>query len=150
MTWKGIDIIDQLHLPRARCRTTNPTIKGDLQTPVPPLIGTNFQQIGGRDAVQPCPVKTVIAVMHFACESRHQGHLIRFPITHRQDTLAQFCIINDHGYSRSNAMAVPSPPPIQIAATPRLTSRRSIALSNVTIIRAPEAPIGCPKAQAPP
>src|SRR5210317_1976092 len=142
MTWKGIDIIDQLHLPRARRRATNPPIKGDLQTPMSPLIGTNFQQIGGRDAVKPCPVKTGVAMMHFTRDSRHQGHLIGFPITYRQDTLAQICIINAHGYSRSNAMAVPSPPPIQIAATPRLTSRRSIAFSNVTIIRAPDAPMG--------
>ena len=40
------------------------------------------------------------------------------------------------------AMAVPSPPPIQIAATPRFSPRRSSALRSVTMIRAPDAPMG--------
>ena len=44
--------------------------------------------------------------------------------------------------TRSMAMAVPSPPPMQMAATPRFSPRFSSALSSVTMIRAPEAPIG--------
>ena len=47
-------------------------------------------------------------------------------------------------------MAVPSPPPMQIAAMPRLRFRASRACNSVTIMRAPDAPIGCPNAQAPP
>ena len=43
---------------------------------------------------------------------------------------------------RSIAIAVPSPPPMQIAAMPRFGPRVSSACSRVTMIRAPEAPIG--------
>jgi hypothetical protein len=41
-------------------------------------------------------------------------------------------------------MAVPSPPPMQMAATPRRSPRASSAWSSVTTMRAPEAPIGWP------
>lgn len=44
--------------------------------------------------------------------------------------------------TRSIAMAVPSPPPMQMAATPRLRPRVSSAFKSVTMIRAPDAPIG--------
>jgi len=52
--------------------------------------------------------------------------------------------------SLSTIIAVASPPPMQIAAQPRRAPRRSIALSRVTRMRAPEAPIGWPSATAPP
>ena len=48
------------------------------------------------------------------------------------------------------AMAVPSPPPIQMAAMPRDRPRVSSAFSNVTMMRLPDAPMGWPSAQAPP
>src|SRR5690348_17597317 len=52
--------------------------------------------------------------------------------------------------SRSSAIAVASPPPMQSAATPRLTPRARIAFNRLTTNRAPVAPIGWPSAQAPP
>ncbi len=45
-------------------------------------------------------------------------------------------------YTRSTAIAVASPPPMHSVATPRLTSRAAISASSVTMIRAPDAPIG--------
>ena len=51
---------------------------------------------------------------------------------------------------RSIAIAVASPPPMQSEATPRLSPYWVNAASSVTTIRAPEAPIGWPSAQAPP
>ncbi|MNZ71011.1 hypothetical protein D3C78_893630 [compost metagenome] len=53
-------------------------------------------------------------------------------------------------YRHSTAMAVASPPPMQMAATPRRRLFWRRADSRVTRIRAPDAPIGCPRAQAPP
>src|SRR5690242_9464751 len=50
----------------------------------------------------------------------------------------------------SIAMAVASPPPMHRLATPRLPPVFLSAPMSVTRIRAPEAPIGCPSAQAPP
>ncbi len=50
----------------------------------------------------------------------------------------------------SMATAVPSPPPIHSEATPRFSPRCFRALIRVTMIREPEEPIGCPRAQAPP
>ena len=51
---------------------------------------------------------------------------------------------------RSIAIAVASPPPMQIAATPLVRSCFSMALIRVAMIRAPDAPTGWPRAQAPP
>src|SRR5580765_301027 len=50
----------------------------------------------------------------------------------------------------SIAMAVASPPPMHRLATPRLPPVFFSAPMRVTRIRAPEAPIGCPSAHAPP
>src|SRR6516225_7179111 len=50
----------------------------------------------------------------------------------------------------STATAVASPPPMQSEAMPRLLPYFSIAASNVTRMRAPDAPMGWPNAQAPP
>src|SRR5438046_4116081 len=50
----------------------------------------------------------------------------------------------------SIAMAVASPPPMHRLATPRLPPVFLSAPIRVTRMRAPEAPIGWPSAQAPP
>src|SRR5204862_6093313 len=50
----------------------------------------------------------------------------------------------------STAMAVASPPPMQRLATPRRLPYLRSAPIRVTRMRAPEAPIGWPSAQAPP
>src|SRR5438552_14261281 len=50
----------------------------------------------------------------------------------------------------SIAMAVASPPPMHRLAIPRLPPLFLSAPISVTRMRAPEAPIGCPSAQAPP
>src|SRR4051812_12692097 len=50
----------------------------------------------------------------------------------------------------SSAMAVASPPPMHRLATPRLKPYLRSAPISVTTMRAPEAPIGWPRAQAPP
>src|SRR5258706_4556030 len=50
----------------------------------------------------------------------------------------------------SSAMAVASPPPMHKLATPRFRPRLRSAPISVTRMRAPEAPIGWPSAQAPP
>lgn len=47
-------------------------------------------------------------------------------------------------------MAIPIPPPIQRAATPRFPPVRSRACRSVTRMRQPEAPRGWPSAIAPP
>src|SRR2546426_1218704 len=52
--------------------------------------------------------------------------------------------------SRSTHMAMPMPPPMQSVARPFLALRFSISWSSVTSTRAPDAPIGCPRAIAPP
>ncbi len=51
---------------------------------------------------------------------------------------------------RSIATAVASPPPMQSAATPRCRLYFASAASSVTMMRAPDAPMGWPSAQAPP
>ncbi len=50
----------------------------------------------------------------------------------------------------SMIMAAASPPPMQIAASPRLRPRSRSAWIRVTMRRAPLAPMGCPRATAPP
>ena len=52
--------------------------------------------------------------------------------------------------TRSIAIAVASPPPMHSAATPFFRPCFSSACKRVTTIRAPDAPIGWPSAQAPP
>src|SRR3954447_3061991 len=51
---------------------------------------------------------------------------------------------------RSTHMAMPMPPPMQSVARPFLALRFCISNSSVVRTRAPEAPIGCPIAMAPP
>src|SRR5579862_892715 len=53
-------------------------------------------------------------------------------------------------HASSMAIAVASPPPMQSDATPRLPPRLRSAPIRVTRMRAPDAPIGWPSAQAPP
>src|SRR6266478_2739979 len=45
---------------------------------------------------------------------------------------------------------MPMPPPMHNVARPFFASRRCISCSSVTRTRAPEAPIGWPRAMAPP
>ena len=47
-------------------------------------------------------------------------------------------------------MAIPIPPPMHKVANPFLTFLFCISCMSVTNILAPEAPIGCPRAMAPP
>src|SRR5690606_8725963 len=60
-----------------------------------------------------------------------------------------------HGHDRrqaafSNAIAVASPPPMQRLAMPFFRSYLYMAPISVAMIRAPDAPTGWPRAQAPP
>jgi len=50
----------------------------------------------------------------------------------------------------STNMAIPCPPPMHSVANPLLCPFRFSVCKSVTRIRAPEAPIGCPRAMAPP
>ncbi len=104
------------------------------------LIGTDLKQFRSYDAVKAGPVKSRVTVMHFTRKGRHQSDGIRFAFGQAKNGRRKRVILNGQG--RSMAMAVPSPPPIQIAATPRFKSRFSKAFSKVTMMRAPDAPIG--------
>src|SRR5512135_14694 len=53
-------------------------------------------------------------------------------------------------HSASTSIAPPNPPPMQIAAMPRLALLRSSVLNRCSTMRAPEAPTGWPSATAPP
>ena len=55
-----------------------------------------------------------------------------------------------HGQPLSTSMAIPCPPPMHSVANPLLCPFRFSVCKSVTRIRAPEAPIGCPRAMAPP
>ena len=55
-----------------------------------------------------------------------------------------------HHQTSSTAIAVASPPPMHSAATPRFLPCLRSAPISVTTMRAPDAPIGWPSAQAPP
>ena len=83
-------------------------------------------------------------------------HLISLKPFSRRDVVIPLCLVGQRGtdfppdYSISIAIAVPSPPPIHRVAIPRFFPCLRSAPIKVTMIRAPEAPIGCPKAQAPP
>lgn len=65
-------------------------------------------------------------------------------LQHKQEC-SEFC--QSH---LSTHIAMPIPPPTQRAATPFLPFVLSKACNNVTSILAPEAPMGWPKAIAPP
>src|SRR5258708_28798256 len=54
------------------------------------------------------------------------------------------------GHMSSTAIAVASPPPMHRLAMPRFLPRAFSAWINVVRMRAPVAPIGCPRAHAPP
>src|SRR5438874_4705852 len=55
-----------------------------------------------------------------------------------------------HLATHSTIMAVPMPPPMQSEAAPRPPPRARSAWTSVVNTRAPLAPIGCPRATAPP
>ncbi len=76
-----------------------------------------------------------LEIVHAGVELRHQDQ--------REECAAQASIL-------STITAVASPPPMQIAAQPRRAPRSRIACNKVTMIRAPEQPIGWPRATAPP
>src|SRR5690606_13306969 len=59
-------------------------------------------------------------------------------------------VVQEHQTILSMPTAVASPPPRQMPATPRFRPWVSRAESRVTRMRAPDAPIGWPRAQAPP
>jgi len=52
--------------------------------------------------------------------------------------------------SLSRIIAEAPPPPLQILAIPRVASLVRRTFKRLVIIRVPEAPMGCPKATAPP
>lgn len=54
------------------------------------------------------------------------------------------------GSHLSTHIAMPIPPPMHKAATPRFPPVRSSACTRVTRMREPDAPRGCPRATAPP
>lgn len=53
-------------------------------------------------------------------------------------------------HNRSTHIAIPIPPPTHKAATPLLAPVRFKPCNSVTRILHPDAPIGCPRARAPP
>src|SRR5437762_8843767 len=53
-------------------------------------------------------------------------------------------------HTRSTTIATALPPPRHRAASPRRALRSCMAYRSVTSTRAPDAPIGCPSATAPP
>src|SRR6056297_391180 len=178
MPREGFDITHQLDSPSACRRAANTARKRNGEAPVTTLVWTDLEHFGASHAVKPGPVKTVICMVQFTHDRGHKGHVIRFALGQGCDSLGDFGVVDLHlglhgacpdclitlgtpatmakahgadtDQTRSIAMAVPSPPPMQIAATPRLRSRFSKAFSSVTMIRAPLAPMGWPSAQAPP
>ncbi len=66
------------------------------------------------------------------------------------DSSAEVAIERERHDRRSPAIAVASPPPMHSKAPPVVPPVARSAPSSVTRIRAPDAPIGWPKAQAPP
>lgn len=53
-------------------------------------------------------------------------------------------------HNLSTHIAIPIPPPMHKAAMPRLAPVRFKPYNRVTRILHPDAPIGCPRARAPP
>src|SRR5690606_38073701 len=81
------------------------------------------------------------------CAAYHEGNALR--TVKRQFELPSVKV-SSSGQASSIAIAVASPPPMHSEATPRLSPRAFSACSRVTMRRAPLAPIGWPKATAPP
>jgi uncharacterized protein len=90
------------------------------------LIIDNLQKPGRDDAVEPRPVEAVVGVMDLACEGRHKRDLVALALCERGAARGKAGVVGP-AHGRSSATAMPSPPPMQIAATPRFTSSASIA-----------------------
>src|SRR5262245_40295616 len=100
-------------------------------------------QRGGETGAQPALQRAGDGEqkVHTRCRDQHQ----------RSDEKQAEVLRAEHGaYIISSASAVASPPPMHNDATPRLPPVLRSAPSSVTTIRAPEAPMGWPSAQAPP
>src|ERR1041385_945488 len=76
---------------------------------------------------------------------RNHAKAVRAQKARRVEQSLQFAL-----QASSSAMAVASPPPMHRLATPRLRPFLRSAPISVTRMRAPEAPIGWPRAHAPP
>ena len=108
---------------------------------MPALIGADLQHLAAHVAVESHPVEPVVGVVDLAGHRRHQRDRVGLALGEAGNGLREILVV-DAAHGRSMAIAVPSPPPMQIAATPRLSPRFSSAFRSVTMIRAPEAPIG--------
>ncbi len=86
MAGKVIHIRHDLHLATSCCGATNTTIKRDGQATMPALIGADFQQIRGYDAVKSGPVMAPIGMVDLAGNRRHQGDHITFTLGQRSDS----------------------------------------------------------------
>src|SRR5438132_11151642 len=108
--------------------------------------------LGNGDAVETHrgePFQRFPGKVLFPVPARGVGRqlLLRKP-PHR---LPDFLVLHLVGIQTSSiAIAVASPPPMHRLAMPRFRAYLRSAPISVTRMRAPEAPIGCPSAQAPP
>jgi len=68
---EGIDVGYELCLSRARCRTADTAIEGDVKTSVPSLIGTNLQMTGPDGPIESRPVEMIECLVQF---TSHGGH----------------------------------------------------------------------------
>ena len=71
MARKNLDIIDQLHLARARCCAAHAARKRDDKAAVPALIRPDFEHLWPGYAIKPGPVEPRVGVVQF---TRHSGH----------------------------------------------------------------------------
>jgi len=112
MALEGLDIVNKLHLSRARCGTADTARKGDLQAAMTTLIRPNFEQVRLCDAVKARPVEAVICVMKLANQCGHQGDLVCFALCERVNCLGEGVVVYTHGFAfwESRAGALPQTP----------------------------------------
>ena len=96
MAREAVNVMHQLHLASARSRPADPARERDHKAAVPALVGPDFEKLGAGDAVEPCPVKTVVAVVDFAGDGGHQRHHVGFARRERGDGAGQGRVVNAH------------------------------------------------------
>ena len=109
----------------------------------------HIKHVNATNAVSVNTVGLAIWCMPSSCRKQSNSERSLASMTFEA---CQFCQVRAHAGlpHRCNTMAEAPPPPLQMVATPDLPLRRSSTLRRRTMMAAPDAPIGCPSAVAPP
>ena len=101
MTWKGLDIVDELCPALAGRGAADPAVEGDGQAAVAALVGADAQQAGLGHPVEADPVEPLVRLVEFGGDRGHQGDPVALSGTEGENAGRDFGMGFRHGHLRA-------------------------------------------------